>query len=89
MIYNHRITLTGIPQEAYDRVVSGKPGLDWVLDHRCAKTDKDSSIVNDANDWVIDTMNNPKYPLNLFMRVITDSLETMKIVNGLPNLDIG
>jgi len=32
-------------------------------------------------------MNNPKYPMELFLRVITVSLETMKIVNGLPVLD--
>jgi predicted helicase len=31
-------------------------------------------------------MNNPKYPLELFVRVITMSLETMKIVGGLPSL---
>jgi len=31
---------------------------------------------------------NPPYPLELFQRVITVSLETMKIVNGLPALDI-
>jgi predicted helicase len=33
-------------------------------------------------------MNNPAYPLELFLRVITVSLETMKIVEGLPKLDI-
>ena len=27
-------------------------------------------------------MNNPKYPMELFLRVITVSLETMKIVDG-------
>ncbi len=88
MHYNNRITLTGIPLEAYDYVVNGKPALDWVVERQCVKTDKDSGIVNDANDWAIETMHNPKYPLELFMRVITVSLETMKIVNGLPKLDI-
>ena len=88
LIYNHRITLTGIPLEAYAYVVNGKPALDWVVERQCVKTDKDSGIVNDANDWAIETMHNPKYPLELFMRVITVSLETMKIVNGLPKLDI-
>jgi len=34
-------------------------------------------------------MHNPRYPLELFLRVITVSLETMKIVNNLPALDIG
>lgn len=88
LIYNHRITLTGIPLAAYDYVVNGKPALDWVVERQCVKTDNDSGIVNDANDWAIETMHNPKYPLELFMRVITVSLETMKIVNGLPKLDI-
>ncbi|MBL6427772.1 MAG: hypothetical protein HOY44_09630 [Maritimibacter sp.] len=41
-------------------------------------------IVNEANK----TMNNPAYPLELFQRVITVSLETMKIVNALPKLDL-
>jgi predicted helicase len=52
------------------------------------KTDKDSGIVNDANDWAIETIGNPRYPLELFLRVITVSLETMKIVNALPPLEI-
>ena len=88
LIYNAHITLKGIPLEAYDYVVNGKPALDWVVERQCVKTDKASGIVNDANDWAIETMNNPRYPLELFMRVITVSLETMKIVNGLPELDI-
>lgn len=33
-------------------------------------------------------MQNPRYPLELFLRVITVSLETMKIVCALPALDI-
>ena len=30
----------------------------------------------------------PRYPLEVFQRVITVSLETMRIVNGLPGLEI-
>lgn len=86
--YNERITVTGIPLEAYDYVVNGKPALDWVVERQCVKTDKASGIVNDANDWAIETMHNPRYPLELFLRVITISLETMKIVHNLPALDI-
>lgn len=88
LIYNNKITLTGIPLEAYEYLVNGKPALDWVVERQCVKTDKDSGIVNDANDWAIETMNNPRYPLELFQRVITVSLETMKIVKSLPKLDI-
>ncbi len=86
--YNDTITLTGIPLEAYDYVVNGKPALDWVVERQCVKIDKASGIVNDANDWAIETMGNPKYPLELFQRVITVSLETLKIVKALPTLDI-
>lgn len=86
--YNNKITVTGIPLEAYDYVVNGKAALDWVVERQCVSTHKDSGIVNDANDWAIDTMNNPRYPLELFLRVITVSLETMRIVRALPPLDI-
>ena len=88
VIYNHKITLSGIPLEAYDYVVNGKAALDWVMERQSVKTDKDSGITNDANDWAIETMGNARYPLELFQRVITVSLATLKIVKGLPPLDI-
>lgn len=86
--YNPRITITGIPLEAYDYVVNGKPALEWVMERQCVKTDKASGIVNDANRYAIETVGDPAYPLLLFQRVITVSLETMKIVRGLPKLEI-
>ena len=58
------------------------------MERQCVKTDKDSGIVSNANDWATKTMGNAKSPLELFMCVIAVSLETMKIVNGLPRLDI-
>ncbi|MDR6419389.1 putative helicase [Paraburkholderia phenoliruptrix] len=88
LIYNDKISVKGIPLEAYEYVVNGKPALDWVVERQCVKTDKDSGIVNDANDYAVETMNNPRYPLELFQRVVTVSLETMKIVKSLPRLDI-
>lgn len=86
--YNEKITLTGIPVEAYEYVVNGKSALDWVVERQGVKMEKDSGIVNDANDWALETMGNPRYPLELFQQVVTVSLETMKIVNALPKLDI-
>jgi predicted helicase len=58
------------------------------MERQSVSKDKDSGIVNGANLWATETMNNPAYPLELFLRVITVSLETMKIVKGLPKLDI-
>lgn len=88
LIYNDFITLKGIPLEAYEYIVNGKPALDWVVERQRVKEDKDSGIVNDANDWATETMGNSKYPLELFQRVITVSLETMKIIKSLPALAI-
>jgi predicted helicase len=88
VVYNHKITMTNIPVEAYEYVVNGKPALEWVMERQAVTTDKASGIINDANDWAVETMHNPRYPLELFMRVITVSLETMKIVNDLPKLDV-
>ncbi len=51
-------------------------------------TDKDSGSTNDAKLWATETMGNRKYPLELFLRVVTMGLETMKVVDGLPKLDI-
>jgi len=88
VIYNNKITLRDIPEAAWDYIVNGKAALDWVMERQAVRVDKASGIVNDANDWAIETMGNPKYPLELFQRVVTVSLETQKIVAGLPPLDI-
>lgn len=88
VIYNSKIILRGIPEAAWDYIVNGKAALDWVMERQAVRVDKASGIVNDANDWAIETMGNPRYPLELFQRVVTVSLGTMKIVNSLPPLDI-
>jgi predicted helicase len=88
VVYNDRITIQNIPLEAYDYVVNGKPALEWVMERQAVKQDKPSGIINDANDYATETIGDPAYPLKLFQRVITVSLETMKIVQSLPVLDI-
>lgn len=88
LIYNPWITLTGIPLSAYEYIVNGKSALDWVVERQCVKTDKDSGIENDANKWANETIGTPRYPLDLFLRVVTVSLETNRIVNELPKMDI-
>jgi len=88
VIYNGKITMSGIPGEAWDYVVNGKAALNWVMERQAVTTHKASGIVNDANDWAIETMGNPKYSLELFQRVVTVSVETQKIVRSLPKLDI-
>jgi predicted helicase len=42
----------------------------------------------DLYDWAIETMDNARYPLELLQRVITMSVETMKVVSALPKLEV-
>ncbi len=81
--YNERITVSGIPLEAYEYIVNGKPALDWVVERQCVKTDKDSGIMSDANDWAVDTMNDPRYPLDLIGKVVAVALGTKKMCSVL------
>ncbi len=87
IIYNDYITIQNIPEEAYDYVVNGKSAIAWVMERQGVKTDKDSQIVNDANRFAIETMKDPAYPLRLLAKVITVSLETITIVDGLREID--
>lgn len=84
--YNAQITLTGIPLEAYDYVVNGKPALEWIMERYQITVDKDSGIRNDPNDWAREHQQ-PRYILDLVKRIVRVSLETMKIVNALPALN--
>jgi predicted helicase len=88
IIYNTHLTLEGIPPETHEYVINGKSALDWVVERYCVKTDKDSGIINDANAWALETEKNPRYIVELIERIVTVSLETIKIVNGLPALSI-
>jgi predicted helicase len=56
------------------------------MERQSVKTDPASGIVNDANRYEDETVDDPAYPLKLFQRIITVSLETIKIVKGLPAL---
>ena len=87
VIYNHKITMTDIPLEAYEYMVNGKPALEWVMERQGVRTDKDSGIVNDANCYAVERANPGSYPLDLFRRIITVSLETLKIMKSLPEPD--
>lgn len=83
--YNNSITITGIPVEAYEYVVNGKPAIEWIMERYAITTDKKSGITNDPNDWAREH-NDEKYILNLLLRVINVSVQTVEIVKGLPNL---
>ena len=83
--YNEHITVKDVPPETQQYMVNGKPAVRWVMERQCVRTDKASGIVNDANRYALETMNDPAYPLKLLARVIRISVDTVRIVNGLPD----
>ena len=83
--YNEGITIENIPAEAYEYVVNGKSAIEWIMERYAVTTDSKSGIKNDPNDWAREH-NDEKYILNLLLRIINVSVQTVEIVKGLPKL---
>ena len=86
IVYNEWITLAGIPDEAHEYAVGPRSALAWLIDRYQVTTDKSSSIVNDPNDWGME-QGQPRYILDLVKRIVTVSIETMRIVRAMPPLE--
>lgn len=82
IIYNDFVTLGGIPPEVFEYRLGNRSALEWIIDQYRIKTDKRSGITNDPNN-----LDDPQYIIRLIGKVITVSLETMKIVKNLPTLE--
>lgn len=85
--YNKWITIDGIPEEGQRYMLGSRSALDWIVERYQVKTDRASGIVNDPNDWSREHQQ-PRYIIDLLGRITTLSLETMRIVDGLPALEI-
>lgn len=82
LVYNPKVTIAGIPEEAERYMLGSRSALAWIIDRYQVKTDKPSGIVNDPNDWC-DEHDDPTYIVELIKRVTTVAAETMKIVDSL------
>ena len=85
ILYNGYITISNIPDKAYDYVVNGKSAIEWIMERYQVSTHKESGITNDPNDWAKE-VGNPRYILDLLLSVINVSVKTVGIVEGLPEL---
>ena len=83
--YNDFLTIEDIPAEVFDYKLGGWSALKWIVNQYEVKVDKDkgkvkgSYIVRDPN-----REDEQEYIVDLIARVITVSLETVKIIKGLP-----
>lgn len=85
--YNAFIDIDGIPDDAQRYMLGSRSALDWIIERYQVKTDKPSGIVNDPNDWSREH-EQPRYIIDLIGRITRVSLDTMKIVDNLPDLGI-
>ncbi|WP_121082815.1 DEAD/DEAH box helicase [Helicobacter pylori] len=75
IIYNQNITITKIPQKAFDYVMNGKSAIDWVIERYQKTTDKESLIENNPNDYA-----GGKYVFELLCRVIKLSVKSVDLI---------
>jgi predicted helicase/SOS-response transcriptional repressor LexA len=88
IIYNSRITISNIPAKAYEYIVNGKSAIEWIMERYQVTTHKDSGITNNPNDWATEH-NQPRYILDLLLSIINVSVQTVDIVDSLPELQLG
>ena len=82
LIYNDDITLKTIPKEVFDYKLGNRSALEWIIDQYRVKTDKRSGITQDPNNFD----GNEKYIFELIGKIVTVSLETVKLVKELSKL---
>ncbi len=75
IVYNKNITITKIPQKAFEYVINGKSAIDWVIERYQKTMDKDSLIENNPNDYA-----GGKYVFELLCRVIKLSVKSMDLI---------
>jgi len=75
---NESLTLGGIPPETFEYRLGNRSALEWVIDQYQVTTDKRSGIVSDPN-----RPDDPEYIARLVCRVVTVSVETVRLVKEL------
>jgi predicted helicase len=76
---NPSLTLAGIPAETFQYRLGNRSALDWVIDQYQVSEDKRSGIRSDPN-----RADDAEYIVRLVGQVVRVSIETVRIVVGLP-----
>lgn len=79
VIVNEALTLAGLPPETFDYKLGNRSALEWVIDQYQVSTDKRSGLVSDPN-----RPDDPEYIARLVRKVVTVSVETVRLVASLP-----
>lgn len=84
VVFNEDILIRNIPLKAYEYLINGSSAIEWIMDQYQVKTDTDSGIVDDPNEYSED----PKYIFNLLLSIISVSVETIDLIKELPPLEV-
>ncbi|MCC6149904.1 MAG: N-6 DNA methylase [Planctomycetes bacterium] len=76
---NEWLTLSGIPERCFEYRLGNRSALDWVIDQYQVSEDKKSGIRSDPN-----REDDPQYIVRLVKQVIRVSMETLDIIDSLP-----
>jgi predicted helicase len=79
LVVNPSLTLTGLPPEAFEYRLGNRSAVEWVIDQYRVTEDKRSGVRSDPN-----RPDDPGYIVGLVGRVVRVSVETVRIVAGLP-----
>src|SRR6266567_3293587 len=78
VIVNEGLTLAGMPQECFQYRLGNRSALEWVIDQYQVSEDKRSEIASDPNN-----LDDEEYIVRLVRKVVTVSVETVRLVNEL------
>lgn len=79
ILYNDYITISNIPEQAYEYVINGKSAIEWIMERYAVTVDKSSGIVDDPN-----TYKDSKYIFDLLLSVIGVSVKTQNLIDAMP-----
>jgi predicted helicase len=85
VIVDEDTRLTGIAREAWDYRLGNRSAIDWVLDQHKEKTPRDPTVREKFNTYRF--ADYKESMIDLLARVITVSLETVKITEAMRDLD--
>ena len=84
VIINPALTLTGLPAACFGYRLGNRSALEWLIDQYQVSSDKRSGLTSDPN-----RTEDEHYIVRLVGRIVTVSIETVRLVEALAAWDVG
>lgn len=87
VVVDSQTQITGIPPEAWNYRLGNRSAIDWVLDQHKEKTPRDPTVRAKFNTYRF--ADHKESMIKLLARVVTVSVDTVRITEAMRNLDCG